>query len=418
MVRTHSQLAGLLTLLASLFILPLQAQTVQWIGRGDTTAAYGKSWYVWGKGFVLPDGGRLFSQSGIPSWFYGGTTDSLATRAYARSLSGGGLGSMAYADSAYWRTTVNERIAYSDTTSIVANQWRLGAYKSRSDSVRGNPSAFSTWAKSRDDSSFSASTYTPLTRSLTIAGNAPLSFSAGAQNLSADRTWTGSIDTTRGKATALVTQYIHQQDSILAASKQASGNYITALTGDVTASGPGSVAATLATVASAGTTGSSTAIPVITINAKGLTTSITTAAVVAPAGTLTGTTLASGVTASSLTSTALIDTFYRAYSFKSPSAVDSTLFWECREGNGAVITIREVRVIRIGGTSATINVTKNTTSDIIANYVTSTSLATAGGLTNNTLVSGDFIRATIRAISGTPTEIFIQLMYTKPRTAG
>lgn len=77
---------------------------------------------------------------------------------------------------------------------------------------------------------------------------------------------------------------------------------ITALTGDVTATGPGSVAATLATVASAGTTGSSTAIPVITINAKGLTTSITTAAVVAPAGTLTGATLAAGVTASSLTS--------------------------------------------------------------------------------------------------------------------
>lgn len=77
---------------------------------------------------------------------------------------------------------------------------------------------------------------------------------------------------------------------------------ITALTGDVTATGPGSAAATLATVATAGTTGSSTAIPVITINAKGLTTLITTAAVVAPAGTLTGTTLASNVVSSLLTS--------------------------------------------------------------------------------------------------------------------
>lgn len=91
-------------------------------------------------------------------------------------------------------------------------------------------------------------------------------------------------------------------------SKQAAGNYITALTGDVTATGPGSAAATLATVATAGTTGGSTAIPVITINAKGLTTGITTAAVIAPAGTLTGTTLASNVVTSSLTSVGTITT--------------------------------------------------------------------------------------------------------------
>ena len=78
---------------------------------------------------------------------------------------------------------------------------------------------------------------------------------------------------------------------------------ITALTGDATASGPGSAAATLATVNSVpGSVGSSTAIPVLTTNGKGLVTAQTTAAVVAPAGTLTGATLASGVTASSLTS--------------------------------------------------------------------------------------------------------------------
>lgn len=51
--------------------------------------------------------------------------------------------------------------------------------------------------------------------------------------------------------------------------KQAAGNYITALTGDVTASGPGSVAATLATVNSnVGTFTNST----ITVNGKGLVT--------------------------------------------------------------------------------------------------------------------------------------------------
>ena len=53
-------------------------------------------------------------------------------------------------------------------------------------------------------------------------------------------------------------------------SKQAAGNYITALTGDATASGPGSAALTLATVATAGTS------PKVTYNAKGLVTSGTT----------------------------------------------------------------------------------------------------------------------------------------------
>lgn len=53
--------------------------------------------------------------------------------------------------------------------------------------------------------------------------------------------------------------------------KQAAGNYITALTGDVTASGPGSVAATLATVN--GNVGTFT-YPSITVNGKGLITAI------------------------------------------------------------------------------------------------------------------------------------------------
>jgi hypothetical protein len=81
------------------------------------------------------------------------------------------------------------------------------------------------------------------------------------------------------------------------------GTAITALTGDVTATGPGSVAGTLATVNSnTGSFGSSTAIPNFTVNGKGLVTAAGTNAVVAPAGTLSGNTLAGGVTASSLTS--------------------------------------------------------------------------------------------------------------------
>lgn len=58
-------------------------------------------------------------------------------------------------------------------------------------------------------------------------------------------------------------------------SKQTSGNYITALTGDLSASGPGSAVATLATVnGNVGTFGTSAMSVAVTVNAKGLTTAI------------------------------------------------------------------------------------------------------------------------------------------------
>lgn len=71
--------------------------------------------------------------------------------------------------------------------------------------------------------------------------------------------------------------------------KQASGNYITALTGDVTASGPGSVAATLATVNSnVGTFGSATATSVVTVNGKGLVTAASNTTITPAVGSITG----------------------------------------------------------------------------------------------------------------------------------
>lgn len=61
--------------------------------------------------------------------------------------------------------------------------------------------------------------------------------------------------------------------------KQAAGNYITALTGDVTAAGPGSSAATLATVNSnVGTFANAS----VTVNAKGLVTAVSAGSGAAP----------------------------------------------------------------------------------------------------------------------------------------
>lgn len=92
-------------------------------------------------------------------------------------------------------------------------------------------------------------------------------------------------------------------EKLQAQSSASSGSAITALTGDATATGPGSVPLTLATVnGSVGSFGSSTSIPNFTVNAKGLITAAGSNVVIAPAGTLTGATLAANVLASSLTS--------------------------------------------------------------------------------------------------------------------
>lgn len=74
------------------------------------------------------------------------------------------------------------------------------------------------------------------------------------------------------------------------AGKQATGNYITALTGDVTAAGPGSSAATLATVnGNVGTFGSATNSATVTVNVKGLVTAASNTAIALPFSQISGT---------------------------------------------------------------------------------------------------------------------------------
>lgn len=88
-----------------------------------------------------------------------------------------------------------------------------------------------------------------------VTGKALTGFSSGAGTVSA--------------ADSILTA-INKLDGNIAG-KQASGNYITALIGDGTASGPGSAAFTLATVnGNVGSFGSATAVATLTANAKGL----------------------------------------------------------------------------------------------------------------------------------------------------
>ena len=143
-----------------------------------------------------------------------------------------------------------------------------------------------------------------------------LSLGTVTESTSSVLTLTGWSNATVGSPTIQVTQssgstsgYLSSSDWTTFNNKQAAGNYITALTGDGTASGPGSATFTLATVNSnVGSFGSSTAIPSLTVNGKGLITAASTNVVIAPAGTLTGTTLASNVVTSSLTTVGTIGT--------------------------------------------------------------------------------------------------------------
>jgi hypothetical protein len=99
-------------------------------------------------------------------------------------------------------------------------------------------------------------------------------------------------------------QFVKGDGTLDSSSFQPPGNYITALSGDGVATGPGAVAFTLNTVNSnPGTFGAGSSIPVVTVNAKGLVTSLTTTPLVTAPQSITfiGDVFGTGFTQSTIT---------------------------------------------------------------------------------------------------------------------
>jgi len=99
---------------------------------------------------------------------------------------------------------------------------------------------------------------------------------------------TGTIETSAFITTGgTSSQFVKGDGTLDGTSYQPTGNYITNLTGDGVANGPGISVFTLANVnAAAGIYGSATRVPIITVNAKGLVTNITTTLITVPSSSL------------------------------------------------------------------------------------------------------------------------------------
>lgn len=158
--------------------------------------------------------------------------------------------------------------------------------------------------------------------------------------------------------------------------KQAAGSYITALTGDVTASGPGSAAATLATVNS--NVGSFTYAS-ITVNGKGLITAAASGA--APTGTVTTVSVASANGFAGTVATATT----------TPAITLSTTITGVLKGNGTAISaasdgtdyLSSTTGITVSqGTGQTLGTTTNRLTKLWATDITVTNPIT-GSITGN-----------------------------------
>lgn len=203
-------------------------------------------------------------------------------------------------------------------------------------------------------------------------------------------TTSGTLALTLAQSTTSTNGYLSSTDWNIFNNKQPAGNYITALTGDVTATGPGSAAATLATVnGNVGSFGSSTSIPSFTVNAKGLITAASGNVVIAPAGTLTGTTLASNVVSSSLTSVGTITS----------GTWNGTIITVPFGGTG-LSTLTANNVILGNGTSSPTFVAPGTSGNLLtSNGTTWTSAAPA---TSGTVTSVALTMPAIFSVAGSP----------------
>ncbi len=127
---------------------------------------------------------------------------------------------------------------------------------------------------------------------LTLAGNNTGDITIGTANGLSLAGQTLSL----GLASAGVTGALSGTDWNTFNSKQAAGNYITDLHGDLSAAGPGNALATLATVnADVGTFGSATQVSRVTVNGKGLVTAASAVTITPAIGSITG--LGTGIVA-------------------------------------------------------------------------------------------------------------------------
>lgn len=177
--------------------------------------------------------------------------------------------------------------------------------------------------------------------------------------------------------------YISSTDWNTFNGKQASGNYITALTGDGTASGPGSAALTLATVNSnVGSFGDATHVSAITVNGKGLVTAAASTSIQIAESQVTN--LVSDLAAKQ--STTLTNTHILVGN-GSAVATDVALSGDATLANTGALTLATVASSGTTGSSTSIPSITINAKGLVTSVSGNAVIAPAGTLTGTTLAS-------------------------------